>query len=152
MSSPMRPQPLHFGSPLGAGPPPGKTQLQREGETSSNHTPRPSSFSVDVSVSRPHSNSNGGTEQEVDALHCRISNQTDKKQSLTQSLSAPCVASFSPSRKSEGTTPRKKIVFDDDDDNPEQEATRVLSAMRGLEQVKAETGDENAENAHRHSK
>ena len=98
------------------------------------------------------SNNNGGTEQEVDAFHCRISNQTDKKQSLTQSLSAPCVASFSQSRKSEGTTPRKKIVFDDDDDNPEQEATRELPATRGLKQVKAETGDENAENAHRRSK
>jgi len=55
-------------------------------------------------------------------------------------------------RKSEGTTPRKKIVFDDDDENPEQEATRELPATRGLKQVKAETGDENAENAHRRSK
>ena len=58
LSSPMRPQPLHFGCPSGVGPSPGKTQLQREGETSSKNTPRSSPFSVDVSVSRPHSNSN----------------------------------------------------------------------------------------------
>ena len=147
LSSPTCPQPIYFVSPGGIGPSPGKSALQRVGGASSKNTPSSSTFMGDVSV--PRQNNNGGTEQEVDALHCRISNQTDKKHALTQSLPTPFADSSSPIRKSERTTPRKKIVFDDEDEYPQQEEAPTT---RGLKQVRAETGDKYAENAHRSSK